>query len=1192
MRLALFRLLALAAVLGILPPHLDADDVALFAPGGGIELRASADLDLLGAAPTARQVIAAYRIADAATGATRIIAVTRDTVIAFDADLRQTSAAHIGDGAWRTALTRDARQLLAVSDNRLAAVDLRAEPAVRALALDFRTFDIAVLPAGKTAVLLTDSGTFRAFDIASARILDSERAFSEPIGALRSTPHGEMVYALSENAFFEFDDWGRAAPVQTTPHFAVRETPYPAMDRFEPSAARRLTTWRGSQLRYSALGNAPSSDTVRSTALPFTPALLAPSSSPGLSYALDVSGQALARVSAARGLKVVDLGAAKDGLSVLTTRYQGSSLLQQVAGDNTVAASGSRFTLRVRALDAGGFPVTNVAVFASAQVPAAPAIQCFSNLTGGDGEADITCDASDVTEATTVSLTISDTRGNSTAPFRVQFEAPLPFRGISAVGEQAVSVAENSTTSLVVQSEIDGLLAPGVPLSITVSVAPATLSCPTTAETSGTLAQATIVCTSGDVEQRVEATVTVSDDRGNRIFFVVRVDPVIERGEGLVKLDGDNQIVRPGAQFPEEFVVSFTRDGVPQPDELLTLTPSSRQVGNQVQFQATCPGGIRTDDDGIARFTCRAGSIIPPDTATQGSVAASVTGLTRATFEFLISLEGGGGDPTDGGVGLRRVSVGELRAPLNTEAPLAFVVETTRGLVNAPGVDVYFSASGGDDIRFDPPVVASDENGIASTTITFGCDAAATGEIWAGLAPGEQRLMRAYSVDDPSLRQFEIVQGDGQSGPPGTRLTAAALKVRAVDQCGDVLQRIPVDWRVEPPTSASLSNVVDRTDGSGEASALVTLGQFGGSFNVVAAGGVVETAFTLMVESAGVTLRKVSGDQQLAAAGQPVAEPLVVEIVGLNGAGVAGESVQFAVSNGQASLSTSTVVTDGLGLAFVRVTPTVDGAVTVTAQALGQSVAFNLGAGANVPQIGRDGFTNGADFQPTWVPGQIGTLFGANITSGPGTFVSESVPLATTLAGVSVRVNGIPAPLFAVVNANGSEQINLQVPFEIATPANVTVEVNNGTALASFTDVPIVRAAPGIFGFFLPDTGDTRWAIAVHADFTLVTPDNPARPGEVLILFCTGLGQVTLGIGSNQPGPSSAPFSQGTLPTRVRIDQVDQENLGVFYAPGFIGLYQINFRVLQSTPDGNLLLELITDGQESGIGAILPVSSQ
>ena len=89
-------------------------------------------------------------------------------------------------------------------------------------------------------------------------------------------------------------------------------------------------------------------------------------------------------------------------------------------------------------------------------------------------------------------------------------------------------------------------------------------------------------------------------------------------------------------------------------------------------------------------------------------------------------------------------------------------------------------------------------------------------------------------------------------------------------------------------------------------------------------------------------------------------------------------------------------------------------------------------------------------------------IFGTGLTRGVSGVVEASTsPLPFSIHGTSVLVNGIPAPLYAVANVNGQEQINFQVPWEVqgepiprvplspivitTNPTVSIVVVNNGT---------------------------------------------------------------------------------------------------------------------------------------------------
>ena len=217
---------------------------------------------------------------------------------------------------------------------------------------------------------------------------------------------------------------------------------------------------------------------------------------------------------------------------------------------------------------------------------------------------------------------------------------------------------------------------------------------------------------------------------------------------------------------------------------------------------------------------------------------------------------------------------------------------------------------------------------------------------------------------------------------------------------------------------------------------------------------------------------------------------------------------------------------------------------------------------------------NAASFAPitnSLAPGEYVSLFGSGLSSV--TLLAQSFPLSTNLGGVQVMANGVAAPLGYV----SSTQINLVIPFELDpnTDPYITFQViNNGVASNKVT-LYNNFTSPGVFslnnngGTFPSGVGP---AAVRHADFSLVTPDNPARPGDTLLLYVGGMGSVTPSIANGAPAPTD---SLVNVDAGVNIEIQDQDNnihtatvpfAGL--APGFAGLYQINFVVPNDVPSG------------------------
>lgn len=159
---------------------------------------------------------------------------------------------------------------------------------------------------------------------------------------------------------------------------------------------------------------------------------------------------------------------------------------------------------------------------------------------------------------------------------------------------------------------------------------------------------------------------------------------------------------------------------------------------------------------------------------------------------------------------------------------------------------------------------------------------------------------------------------------------------------------------------------------------------------------------------------------------------------------------------------------------------------------------------------------NSANFEPrgTVSPGSLISIYGADLTPG-GTMAAEAGRPAAKLAGTTVKLNGVRAPLLYA----SPVQVNLYVPLEVRGPA-VSVEL----AAPEKVTVPVagVESTPGIFAV----TATREWAI----------------------LWATGLGVV-------EP---SGEYQVTTLRPDVSVGGTGAQVLYSGLAPGWLGLYQVN----------------------------------
>jgi uncharacterized protein (TIGR03437 family) len=153
------------------------------------------------------------------------------------------------------------------------------------------------------------------------------------------------------------------------------------------------------------------------------------------------------------------------------------------------------------------------------------------------------------------------------------------------------------------------------------------------------------------------------------------------------------------------------------------------------------------------------------------------------------------------------------------------------------------------------------------------------------------------------------------------------------------------------------------------------------------------------------------------------------------------------------------------------------------------------------------GVANGASFQAGFASATWVSIFGANLsqTTRPwqdSDFVNGLLP--TSLGGVSVVINGRAA----YVGYISPTQVNVLAPDDAALGA-VQVEVTTAQGKSNSWTAQKQQFAPGFFWM----SGGT-YAAAQHADYTYVgnpglmagVTTQPAKPGEVILLYGTGFG--------------------------------------------------------------------------------------
>lgn len=640
------------------------------------------------------------------------------------------------------------------------------------------------------------------------------------------------------------------------------------------------------------------------------------------------------------------------------------------------------------------------------------------------------------------------------------------------------------------------------------------------------------------------------------------VNTALPEEEGLSILSGDYQVTAGGTDFPRLFRVLATTSGRPIPNLVLNISASN--------FAGTCPSTTMTGADGVASFLCSANAVVSP-----------VSTLIQTTDTFGRVLPEPFHVTTVNHPG-RLPRVAQLNSPIpvvaqvNTTVEDAIAIRIAEQISGLPmaNVGVEFAAPG--DVSVSPRIAVSDGDGVARANITFGCELE-TGQIIATLnSTGlPSAVIPHSSVRGPATRLLRI-GGNDQSGNPG-ELLPQALLARATDDCGNVVPGAPLVWSVNPPQAATLESVFAQTNAVGEASARVRIGARPGPFTVTVASGGASAVYTLAVNATGIRVIAVSGDNQSLPIGQPAAQPLLVELQSAGGAPLANAQVEFRVAQGSGVLERSSATTDESGRASTTVTAGMQvGPLRIEASAGASVFVFTLTVIGRTPLVTAAGFVNGASFASGWTPGGTASIFGVGLMEDVDGVLAPAPPFPTTLRGVRVLVENVPAPILSMANINGQEQINIQVPFGIPASGTVVVTIINNGASATFPNVAAAAARPGIFEVTLPSG---KFGAALHADYSLVEPNHPARPGEIILLFWTGGGVTNPPVATNQPGP----LTPATVAAEVVVAAGggNAESLGSFYAPGLVTVYQTNFRIPAGASGATLPVKLVVGGVES-----------
>ncbi|MGA3096859.1 MAG: hypothetical protein ABSF25_10430 [Bryobacteraceae bacterium] len=241
---------------------------------------------------------------------------------------------------------------------------------------------------------------------------------------------------------------------------------------------------------------------------------------------------------------------------------------------------------------------------------------------------------------------------------------------------------------------------------------------------------------------------------------------------------------------------------------------------------------------------------------------------------------------------------------------------------------------------------------------------------------------------------------------------------------------------------------------------------------------------------------------------------------------------------------------------------------------------FGAAAWGQAPAYPAAGFVNASDYSGgPFAPNSVLSIFGSNMAWSAQAITSGDIQagrLPTMLNGVEVVLAGWPAPILYV----SPSQINFLIPINCVA-GTVTVRVVREGVTGPEVPITLIDAAPALFDY-------EGYAIAQKwPDYSLIAPDSPAAPGDVVILYATGLGNT-----QNDPAtPDQIPQYGGKillfneLEVYLNGEPLDPADvLWAGFSPGNAGLYQVNLQLPEDiAPNPEIRLLMGTQTSAGGI---------
>jgi uncharacterized protein (TIGR03437 family) len=641
----------------------------------------------------------------------------------------------------------------------------------------------------------------------------------------------------------------------------------------------------------------------------------------------------------------------------------------------------------------------------------------------------------------------------------------------------------------------------------------------------------------------------------------------------------------------------------------ISVNPSVLNYAYQSGGNLLPPQTVKVTATSAVAFTASAAggtwlSVGPASGTTPFSLSVSVypTGLSAGNYSGTITI----------------TAPGASNSPQTVSVSLAVTSSTSAPTISVnPSVLNYAYQSGGNLPQAQAVTVA------ASSAVAF--TAAASGGTWLSVSPANGITPASLSVSvNPTALSPGVYNGTITITVPGTSLLSVAVTLAVTSPATISLNPNLLNYTYQ--SGGDLPQAQAVTVAASSVVAFTVAASGGGWLSASPASGAAPASVSVSVDPTGLSPGSYNGTITITAPGasnSPLSVAVNLTVTSPPTISVSPSLLNYAYQSGgdlpqpqAVTVSATSAVAftaSAAGSSWLSVSPasgttptslsvsvnpaglnpgTYRFKITVTGTNGAQSTAIvEVSLTVTMPQPTITSVVNAASYATGAVsPGELvtilGTAIGSATTAGAATDPSTG-KLATTIGGVQVLFNGIPAPMIYA----GSEQVSAVVPYEMAPVANPLVWIKYAGQTSNAFELTSMTTTPALFTQNWSGSGP---GAILNQDYSLNGPGNAAAKGSIVQVFMTGEGQ------TNPPGVTGA-TTRATLPppqvtpAPILPIGVTINGLPALYAyagevPGSVaGMMQLNVQIPATASSGDLQILVSIGGNTSQNGVTVSV---